>query len=64
MDWILGRMSEKSSYGATFGNVKMSDLDFADDAVFFAVTGNLFGGPRGAELAVRVAGIIGFLGQN
>ena len=38
MDWILGRMSERSSCGATFGNVKISDLDFADDAVIFAET--------------------------
>ena len=38
MDWILGRMSERSSCGASFGNVKISDLDFADDAVIFAKT--------------------------
>ena len=38
LDWILGRMSERSSCGASFGNVKISDLDFADDAVTFAET--------------------------
>ena len=38
LDWILGRMSERSSYGASFGNVKISDLDFTDDAVIFAAT--------------------------
>ena len=38
MDWILGRMLERSSCGASFGNVKISDLDFADDAVIFAET--------------------------
>ena len=38
MDWILGRMLERSSCGASFGNVKISDLDFADDAVVFAET--------------------------
>ena len=38
MDWILGRMSERSSCGASLGNVKIYDLDFADDAVIFAVT--------------------------
>ena len=38
MDWILGRMSERSSCGASLGNVKISDLDFADDAVIFAET--------------------------
>ena len=31
MDWILGRMSERSSCGASVGNVKISDLDIADD---------------------------------
>ena len=29
---------ERSSCGASFGNVKISDLDFADDAVIFAET--------------------------
>ena len=38
MDWILGRMSERSSCGAFFGNVKISDLDFADDGVIFVET--------------------------
>jgi len=38
MNWILGRMSERSSCGASFGNVKISDLDFTDDAVIFAET--------------------------
>ena len=31
-------MSERSSYGASFGNVKISDLDFADDALIFTET--------------------------
>ena len=31
-------MAERSSCGASFGNVKISDLDFADDAVIFAET--------------------------
>ena len=38
MDWILGSMSERSSYGASFRNVEISDLDFTDDAVIFAET--------------------------
>ena len=38
IDWILGRMSERSSCSASFGNVKISDLDFTDDAVIFAET--------------------------
>ena len=31
-------MSERSSCGASFLNVKISDLDFTDDAVIFAET--------------------------
>ena len=38
MDWILGRMSERSSCGALFGNVKISDHDFADYAELFVET--------------------------
>ena len=38
MDWILGRMSERLSCSASLGNVKISDLDFADDTVIFAET--------------------------
>ena len=42
----LGRMSERSSCGSSFGNVKISELDFADDAVIFAETLEVsFGGP-------------------
>ena len=42
MHWILGRKSERSSCGASFGNVKNSDLDFADDAVIFVETLDMF----------------------
>ena len=38
MDWIIGRMLGRSSCSASFGNVKISDLDFTDDAVIFALT--------------------------
>ena len=31
-------MPERSSWGASFGNVEISDLDFVDDAVIFAET--------------------------
>ena len=31
-------MSKRSSCGASLGNVKITDLDFADDAVIFAET--------------------------
>ena len=38
MDWILRRMFERSSCGASFWNVSISDLYFADDAVIFVET--------------------------
>ena len=38
MAWIMGRMSERSSCGASFGNVTISDLDFVDDAVICVET--------------------------
>ena len=38
MDWILGRMSERSSCSASFGKITISGLDFANDAVIFAET--------------------------
>ena len=38
LNWILGRMLERSSCGASLGNVKIYDLDFADDTVIFAET--------------------------
>ena len=36
MDHVLGRMSEKSGYGVSFGTVRITDHDFAVDAVIFA----------------------------
>ena len=44
MDWILGTIAEIYSCNASFGNVKISDLDFTDDAVISAETGYHFGG--------------------
>ena len=41
MNWILGRMLEILSCGVSFGRVKISDLNFADDAVIFAETLNI-----------------------
>ena len=35
-------MSERSSCSTSFGNVKIFDLDFADDAVIFAETLEIF----------------------
>ena len=45
MDWILGNMSERSSCGASFGNVKISDLDFTDGAVILQRLWIPFWGP-------------------
>ena len=38
MDWIQGKMSERPKCGASFGNVKISYLYFADDAFILAET--------------------------
>ena len=38
MDWIMGNVMRRSSCGASFGDVHITDLDFADDAVIFAET--------------------------
>ena len=48
-DWILWSMSERSSCGASFRSVKISDLHFADDAVTFGETGYPVVGPRRAD---------------
>ena len=42
MDWILGKMSERSSCGALFVNAKIFDLDFTDDATIFVETLDIF----------------------
>ena len=35
---ILGRMLERSICSVSFGNIRISDLDFADNAVIFVKT--------------------------
>ena len=35
MDWVLGRVMDQSHGGASVGNTKITDIDFADDAVIF-----------------------------
>ncbi|KAG2466350.1 ATS6 metalloproteinase, partial [Polypterus senegalus] len=35
MDWVLGKVMGSSGCGASVGEERFSDLDFADDAVFF-----------------------------
>ena len=37
-DHVLGRMPEKTDCEVSFGTVRITDLDFADDAVIFAET--------------------------
>ena len=44
MDWIMRRMPDRLSNSGSFGNVKISDLDFADDVVSFAETLDIFMG--------------------
>ena len=62
MGWILGRMSERSSCGASFGNVKISELDFADDAVIFAETPDILLGVL--EVLNEESEPLGLQGQN
>ena len=38
MDWIMDRAVGGSGCGVSFGEVRITDLDFADDAVIFAET--------------------------
>ena len=38
MDWIMERVVGESGCGVSFGDVRITDLDFADDAVVFAET--------------------------
>ena len=38
MNHVMRRMSVKSGCGMSFGKVRITDLDFADDAVIFAET--------------------------
>ena len=38
MDWIMGRVVGRTSCGVSFGDVRITDLDFADDAVILAET--------------------------
>ena len=36
MDWVLGKVADQSHCGASFGNSKVADLVYADDAVIVA----------------------------
>ena len=44
MGHVLGRMSEKSACEASFGTARITDLDFADDAVVYAETTDVLAG--------------------
>ena len=37
MDWILGRATVQSHCGATLGNIKVTDLDFADKVAILSL---------------------------
>ena len=43
-DLILGRVSEKLGCRVSFATVRITDLDFADDAVIFAETTKVLAG--------------------
>ena len=45
VDHVLGRMSEKSGCGVSFGTVRITDLDFVDVADIFTETTELLAGP-------------------
>ena len=36
MDWILSRATVQNHSGATLGNIKVTDLDFADDVAILS----------------------------
>ncbi|XP_069981083.1 uncharacterized protein [Penaeus vannamei] len=36
VDWIMGRTTSQSRCGATLGNIKVTDLDFADDVTILS----------------------------
>ena len=38
MDWIMGHVVGRTSCGASFGDVWMTDLDFGNDAMILAGT--------------------------
>ena len=46
IDWILGRMSQRSSCSASSGNVKISDLEFLNDSIFVETVDILKGALR------------------
>jgi len=56
-------MSERSSCGALFENVKISDLAFTDDAVIFVETHDILLEALEVLNGVGATGITCFLGQ-
>ena len=44
MNLALGRMSEKSGCGVSFGTPQINDFDFAKDAVIIAETTEILAG--------------------
>ena len=57
-----GGTLERSSCGASFWNVKISDLDFADDAVIFAETPDILLGAL--KVLNEESEPLGLRGQN
>ena len=44
IDHVMGSMSEKSGCGVSFGTVRITEIDFADDVVIFAETTDVLAG--------------------
>ena len=63
MDHVLQTMSEKSGGRVSFGTVRITDLDSADNAVIFAETTDVLAGAL-ASLSVEAAWIASFLDQD
>jgi hypothetical protein len=47
MDWVLERTVDSSGCGVSFGDVRVSDLDFADDVALFTETADALVGSLG-----------------
>lgn len=35
LHWVLGRVVDRSHFGTSIGNTRITDLDFVDDALIF-----------------------------
>ena len=64
LDLILGRMLERSSCGASLGNVKISDLDFADAVILEETVDILLGALEVLNEESELLGLQVSWGQN